>query len=148
MNIKPFVNKLKRVCTLVAGVIIFATITVYALYTGCLNILEFGQPIGEVETYSRFNLSLFPMGIFTLVMTIISIFYIITGERWEDRYGGVLPLSSLVFVGIALILTLMTPSIYESKYEEAGLKACSGIPTSYLPFLGKKFAVEPSLCRK
>ncbi|PTQ17020.1 DUF2079 domain-containing protein [Vibrio splendidus] len=145
---KSFVNKLKRICPLVAGVLIFATITVYALYMGCLNILEFGQPIGKIETYSRFNLSIFPMGIFTLTMTIISIFYIITGERWEDRYGVVLPLSSLVFVGIALILTLITPSIYESKYEEAGLKTCSGVSTSYLPFFGKKFAVDPSLCRK
>ncbi|MDH5939570.1 MULTISPECIES: DUF2079 domain-containing protein [Vibrio] len=148
MNIKSFVNKLKRICTLVAGILIFAAITVYALYKGYLNILEFGQPIGEVETYSRFNFALIPMGIFTLVMTIISIFYIITGERWEDRYGGALPLSSLAFVGIALILTLITPSIYESKYEKAGLEACSGTPVSYLPLYAKRFAVNPSLCKK
>ncbi len=148
MNIKSLVNKLKRVCTLAAGIIIFAAMTVYALYSGYLNIVEFFKPINEVETYSRFSFSVIPMGTLTLVMTIIGIFYIVTGERWEDRYGGALPLSSLAFAGIALVLTLITPSIYESKYEKAGLEQCRGTPVGHLPLFAKKFAIDPSLCKE
>ncbi|EDP59457.1 hypothetical protein [Vibrio sp. AND4] len=148
MNMRSIINKLKPICTLTAGILIFAAITVYSLYAGCLNIIEFWDPISDVETYSRFNFALIPMGIFTLVMTIISTFFIITGERWEDRYGGTIPLSSLAFVGIAFVLILITPSIYESRYEKAGLQACSGTPIGHLPFYAKRFAADPSLCKK
>ncbi|PML52101.1 DUF2079 domain-containing protein, partial [Vibrio tasmaniensis] len=124
------------------------TLSFVSLAFGINNIISLNEDIGDVAVYSRFDLALIPIGLIMLVFFIVGTYFIFTETRWEDRYGGALPLSAIALAGIALVLTFMTPSIYESKYEEAGLKACSGIPTSYLPFFGKKFAVEPSLCRK
>ncbi|CAV26993.1 hypothetical protein [Vibrio atlanticus] len=148
MNLKSAVDKIKRVYKIAAGTLLFAIITVGSLYMGWVNIVKLGQPIGDVETYSRFDLALIPMGAMMFIVLIISIFYVITEERWEDRYSTKLPLYSLGFAALAILLTLATPYIYESKYEKAGLQECTGTPVGYMPFFGKKFAVEPSLCRK
>ncbi|MBW3695636.1 DUF2079 domain-containing protein [Vibrio sp. T187] len=148
MKLKPALEKIKRIYKIAAGTLLFAIMTTASFYMGWNNIIELGQPIGDVEVYSRFDLAVIPIGIIMLIMLILGICYIITEERWEDRYSARLPLSSLGFAALAILLTLATPYIYESKYEKAGLKACSGTPVGYLPLYAKKYAADPSLCRK
>ncbi|YCO01542.1 DUF2079 domain-containing protein [Vibrio sp. VNB-15] len=147
MKLISALNKIKRVYKIAAFTVLMAVLSIAAFYMGWTNTLDFFTPLGDVAIYSRFDFALIPMGLGLFVFFIIGMFYIFTEERWEDRYGPVLPLSTLAFAGIALVLVLITPSINESKYEKAGLQSCSSIPTGYLPLFAKKFAVDPSLCK-
>ncbi|WP_261887050.1 DUF2079 domain-containing protein [Vibrio pomeroyi] len=147
MKLKPALEKIKRIYKIAAGTLLFAIMTTASFYMGWNNIIELRQPIGDVEVYSRFDLAVIPMGVMMLIMLILGICYVITEERWEDRYSARLPLSSLGFAALAILLTLATPYIYESRYKEAGLQECTGTPVGYMPFFGKKFAITPSLCR-
>ncbi|WP_122047252.1 DUF2079 domain-containing protein [Vibrio atlanticus] len=148
MNIRSTINKLKRVSKFIPAVFIGLTLSLVSLAFGISNIISLNEDIGDVAVYSQFDLALIPIGLIMLVFFIVGIYFIFTETRWEDRYGGALPLSAIALAGIALVLTFITPSIYESKYEKAGLKACSGTPVGYLPLFAKKYAADPSLCGK
>ncbi|USD48251.1 DUF2079 domain-containing protein [Vibrio coralliilyticus] len=148
MKLTSLVNQIKRAYILALGTILFATLAIISFYLGWNNVLEFTKPVGEVATYSRFNFALVPMGITMTLVFLLSTYFIITGQRWEDKHGLGLSYSVVGSFILAILVTLITPSIYESKYEKAGLKQCSGIHVSYLPLFGKKFAVDPSLCRR
>ncbi|CAV27006.1 hypothetical protein [Vibrio atlanticus] len=148
MNIRSTINKLKRVSKFIPAVFIGLTLSLVSLAFGISNIISLNEDIGDAAVYSQFDLALIPIGLIMLVFFIVGIYFIFTETRWEDRYGGALPLSAIALAGIALVLTFITPSIYESKYEKAGLKACSGTPVGYLPLFAKKYAADPSLCGK
>ena len=148
MNIRNMLKRLKRVAKFIPAVFIGLTLSLVSLAFGISNIISLNEDIGDVAVYSRFDLAINPIGLIMLVFFIVGIYFIFTETRWEERYGGALPLSAIALAGIALVLTFITPSIYESRYEKAGLRACSGTPVGSLPLFAKKYAADPSLCRK
>ncbi|AXN30056.1 hypothetical protein [Vibrio coralliilyticus] len=146
MNTYSLFSKFKRVYKIALYTIFMAALSFFSLYLGFQKVMVLGEPIGNIETYSRFDFAAIPMGIGLFIVVILGVFYIITEEKWEDRHGATLPLSLVGLLITTVLVTLITPSIYETRYEKAGLQQCKGIPTGHLPLFAKKFATDPSLC--
>ncbi len=147
MSFSHLIKKIKRVSKFFPATIIGAGLTFACFYLGLSKITNFAQEIGNVEVYSRFDFSLIPFGIVMLGFTITALYYIYYEKRFEDTYGHILNYTMLAAFSLSIILVFITPSIYQNRLENAGLKECSGTPSSYLPFFGTKFATEERLCR-
>ncbi len=148
MNTYFLFNKFKRVYKIALYTVIMAALSFSSLYLGLQKILVLDGPFGETETYSRFDFAAIPMGIGLFIVVILGVFYVITEEKWEDRFGPALPLSLVGLLLVTVLVTVITPSIYETRYEKAGLLPCKGIPAGHLPLFAKKFATDPSLCNE
>lgn len=146
MNTYFLLNKFKRVYKIAVYTAVMAALSFSSLYLGLQKVMALGNPIREIETYSRFDFAAIPMGIGLFIVVILGIFYVITEEKWEDRYGAVLPLSLVGLLIVTVLVAVITPSVYEKRYEKAGLQPCKGVPTGYLPLFAKKFATDSSLC--
>ncbi|WP_425667190.1 hypothetical protein ACPUEJ_21745 [Vibrio tubiashii] len=103
MNTYFLLNKFKRVYKIAVYTAVMAALSFSSLYLGLQKVMALGNPIREIETYSRFDFAAIPMGIGLFIVVILGIFYVITEEKWEDRYGAVLPLS---LVGLLIVTVL------------------------------------------
>ena len=147
MILKSICRKVQRVYKIALTTLLVAVVSLSSLFIGVENIVSLNQPVGEVAMYSRFDLAVLPVGVGLFVFVILGCFYVLKEERWEDRHGPVLPLSIVGAFIIAFVVTMVTPTIYESKFKQAGLTQCSGLPATYLPMFGKKFAIDSSDCK-
>ncbi|AXB31842.1 hypothetical protein DSB67_09960 [Vibrio campbellii] len=89
-----------------------------------------------------------PFGFVLLGGLISALFFAFKKKRWDEVYGNGLEYLILGSLAVAIVLTLITPPIYQARYENAGLKECSRFPEGHLPFFATKFAREESLCIK
>ena len=140
-------KRIKRTYKFIPSIIISSFFTIFGFYSGIDNIQEFSKNVGDVEVYSRFDFSIIPLGILMLGFTIAGVYYIFHEKRFEDAFGSTLNYIMLGAFFLSIVLTLITPSIYQNRFESAGLQKCKGIPSSYMPFFGTKFAKDKSLCR-
>ncbi len=147
MSFFHFIKKIKRVSKFFPATLIGAGLTFACFYLGLSKIANFAQEIGNVAVYSRFDFSLIPFGIVMLGFTITAVYYIYYEKRVEDTYGHILNYTMLAAFALSIILVFITPSIYQNRLENAGLKECSSTPSSYLPLFGTKFVKDESLCR-
>lgn len=147
MILKSIFRKVQRVYKIALTTLLVVVLSLSSMFMGITNIVSLNQPIGDVAMYSRFDLATLPMGVGLFIFAVLGCFYVLKEERWEDKHGPVLPLSIVGAFIIAFVVTMVTPTIYESKFKEAGLTQCSGLPTEYLPLFGKKFALDSSYCK-
>ena len=130
------------------GLLLLAGLTSFCFYFGFQEVLTLASQIGDVAVYSRFDLAMIPFGFVLLGGLISALFFAFKKKRWDEVYGNGLEYLILGSLAVAIVLTLITPSIYQARYENTGLKECSRSPESYLPFFATKFAREESLCIK
>ncbi|WP_264403327.1 hypothetical protein [Vibrio owensii] len=128
------------------GLLLLTGLTSFCFYFGFQEILTLASQIGDVAVYSRFDLAMIPFGFVLLGGLISALFFAFKKKRWDEVYGNGLEYLILGSLAVAIVLTLITPSIYQARYENAGLKECSRFPEGYLPFFATKFAREESLC--
>ncbi|MEH0672329.1 hypothetical protein [Vibrio owensii] len=128
------------------GLLLLAGLTSFCFYFGFKEILTLASQIGDVAVYSRFDLAMIPFGFVLLGGLISALFFAFKKKRWDEVYGNSLQYLILGSLAVAIVLTLTTPSIYQARYKNAGLKECSRSPEGYLPFFATKFAREESLC--
>ncbi|AIW22932.1 DUF1240 domain-containing protein [Vibrio coralliilyticus] len=147
MSISHLIKKIKRVSKFFPATLIGAGLTSACFYLGLSKIANFAQEIGNVAVYSRFDFSLIPFGIVMLGFTITAVYYIYYEKRFEDTHGHILNYTMVVAFALSIILVFITPSIYQNRLENAGLKECSNTPSSYLPLFGTKYVKDESLCR-
>ncbi|WP_099608836.1 DUF2079 domain-containing protein [Vibrio coralliilyticus] len=147
MSISHLIKKIKRVSKFFPATLIGAGLTSACFYLGLSKIANLAQEIGNVAVYSRFDFSLIPFGIVMLGFTITAVYYIYYEKRFEDTHGHILNYTMVVAFALSIILVFITPSIYQNRLENAGLKECSNTPSSYLPLFGTKFVKDESLCR-
>lgn len=147
MILKSIFRKVQRVYKIALMTLLVVVLSLSSMFLGITNIVSLNQPVGDVELYSRFDLAILPMGVGLFIFAILGCFYVLKEERWEDRHGPVLPLSIVGAFIIAFVVTMVTPTIYESKFKDTGLTQCSGLPAGYLPLFGEKFAINSSDCK-
>lgn len=136
----------KETYKLYPGILLLIGLSGFCFYFGYQKILTLASQIGDVAVYSRFDLAMIPFGFVLLGGLISALFFAFKKKRWDEVYGNGLQYLILGSLAVAIVLTLITPSIYQARYENAGLKECSRSPEGYLPFFATKFAREESLC--
>lgn len=110
------------------GLLLLAGLTSFCFYFGYQKILTLASQIGGVAVYSRFDLAMIPFGFVLLGGLISALFFAFKKKRWDEVYGNGLEYLILGSLAVAIVLTLITPSIYQARYENAGLKECSRSP--------------------
>ncbi|MCR9939997.1 DUF2079 domain-containing protein [Vibrio owensii] len=129
-----------------SGLLLLAGLTSFCFYFGYQKILTLASQIGDVAVHSRFDLAMIPFGFVLLGGLISALFFAFKKKRWDEVYGNGLQYLILGSLAVSIVLTLITPWIYQTRYDNAGLKECSRSPEGYLPFFATKFAREESLC--
>ncbi|AYO19392.1 hypothetical protein D0856_04085 [Vibrio owensii] len=110
------------------GLLVLTGLTSFCFYNGYQKILALSTQIGDVAVYSRFDLAMIPFGFVLLGGLISALFFAFKKKRWDEVYGNGLQYVILGSLAVAIVLTLITPSIYQARYENAGLKECSRSP--------------------
>ncbi|CAV27007.1 Hypothetical protein VS_II1108 [Vibrio atlanticus] len=148
MSLNKAIDKIKRVYKILLGSVLMAFLAVVSLYIGINKLLSLLNEVSDVEVYSRFNLAVIPMAGTLISLFVAAVYYVVKETRLDDISGNAVSYSIMISFILSVLVTLITPSIYESKYEKAGLQVCSGTPIGHLPFYAKKLAADPSLCKK
>ncbi|AIW16124.1 hypothetical protein VITU102760_13060 [Vibrio tubiashii] len=147
MNIKLSINNIAKVMKTLVGVVLLIILSIASLYIGFNSISLLSTEFGEEVIYYRFGLAMIPCGIGLLTTLIGVIYFNLKNKRLDDVYGNALSYTVIGSLALAFLITWLTPSIYESRLENAGLQACEGIPASHLPLFAKNFAASASLCK-
>ena len=130
------------------GLLVLTGLTSFCFYNGYQKILALSTQIGDVAVYSRFDLAMIPFGFVLLGGLISALFFAFKKKRWDEVYGNGLQYLILGSLAVAIVLTLISPWIYQTRYDKEGLKECSRSPEGYLPFFATKFVRKGSLCIK
>ncbi|MCG9676996.1 hypothetical protein [Vibrio sp. Isolate24] len=147
MNMKLSIDKTAQLMKTLVGVVLLIILSIASLYIGFNAISMLLTEVGEVVIYYRFGLAMIPCGIGLLATLIGVIYFNLKNKRLDDVYGNALSYTLIGSLALAFLITWLTPSIYETRLENAGLQACEGIPASHLPLFAKKFAANASLCK-
>ncbi len=148
MSINKAIDKIKRVYKLLLGSVLMAFLAFVSLYIGINELHSLSNEVSDVEVYSRFNLAMIPIAGALISLFVAAVYFVVKEARLDDVSGNAVSYSIMISFILSVLVTLITPSIYESRFEKSNLKLCSGTPVGYLPLFAKKYAVDPSLCRK
>ncbi|MEZ8166234.1 hypothetical protein AB4516_19035 [Vibrio sp. 10N.222.54.F12] len=148
MNLKSALEKIKRVYKLFIGAVLVVFLALVSLYIGINELLSLSNEVSDVEVYYRFNLAMIPIAGALTSLFVAAVYFVVKETRLDDVSGNTVSYSIMISFILSVLVTLITPSIYESRFENSGLKVCSGTPVGYLPFFAKKYAIDPSLCKK
>ena len=145
-SFKPRTFTIKqRVGSLIGGLFILLPLAIFGVVSGVQSLEEYLSFSPSIIYFSGNILVLFSPVIF-IPLLLMMIPPIATGKETISKFSVLLLKLMITGCVVAIICMFVFRFFYLKQLEQNGYIPCQGIPTGYMPGMGKQYVKDLSLC--